>query len=189
MREEGMVQATTADAEAPIDHHTIPRLALSVRQPWAWAILFAGKDIENRTWQAVNHGLNQRGRICIHASKGMGKEEYEDARDFIDEILAARPDSGLRCPAAIDLRRGAIIGSVEIVDVVKDSDSDWFMGPRGLVLRDPEVWTPIPSVGALGFFEWKRADAEPPPVAKWMLPPRPVCPGDRKPSADRSLFD
>lgn len=34
--------------------------ALSVRQPWAWAIIFAGKDIENRSWQAVNHGLNQR---------------------------------------------------------------------------------------------------------------------------------
>lgn len=35
----------------------IPHLALSVRQPWAWAIIHAGKDIENRTWQAVNHGL------------------------------------------------------------------------------------------------------------------------------------
>lgn len=126
---------------------TTTRLALSVRQPWAWAILFAGKDIENRSWQAVNHGLNQRGRIAIHAAKGMGKEEYEDARDFINEILAAAPDHGLRCPEAIDLKRGAIIGSVEVVDVVTDSDSSWFVGPRGLVLRNPEVWTPIPGIG------------------------------------------
>lgn len=34
----------------------IPRLALSVRQPWPWAILHAGKDIENRSWQAVGGG-------------------------------------------------------------------------------------------------------------------------------------
>ena len=25
--------------------------ALSIRQPWAWAILHAGKDIENRDWR------------------------------------------------------------------------------------------------------------------------------------------
>lgn len=28
----------------------LPPLALSIRQPWAWAILCAGKDIENRSW-------------------------------------------------------------------------------------------------------------------------------------------
>jgi hypothetical protein len=91
----------------------LPQLALSVRQPWAWAIIHAGKDIENRSWQAVNHGLRRRGRIAVHASKGLGKEEYESARDFIDAILAARPGNGLRCPAAIDLKRGGIVGSVE----------------------------------------------------------------------------
>jgi hypothetical protein len=78
----------------------LPQLALSVRQPWAWAIIHAGKDIENRSWQAVNHGLRRRGRIAVHASKGLGKEEYESARDFIDAILAARPGNGLRCPSS-----------------------------------------------------------------------------------------
>lgn len=28
----------------------LPEFALSIRQPWAWAIVYAGKDIENRTW-------------------------------------------------------------------------------------------------------------------------------------------
>lgn len=27
----------------------LPRKALSVRQPWAWAIIFGGKPIENRS--------------------------------------------------------------------------------------------------------------------------------------------
>ena len=32
--------------------------ALTVRQPAAWAIFHAGKDIENRSWQ--NRGSNQQ---------------------------------------------------------------------------------------------------------------------------------
>lgn len=149
----------------------LPPEALSVRQPWAWAIIYAGKDIENRSWQAVNHGLKKRGRIAIHASKGLGKEEYEDARDFINEILKASPASALRCPAAIELKRGGIIGSVEVVDVVNDSESDWFMGPRGLVLRDPRPCDFVPSIGALGYFAWAPADVSVVPApAKWMLP-------------------
>ncbi len=28
---------------------TEPMLALSIRQPWAWAIIHAGKDVENRS--------------------------------------------------------------------------------------------------------------------------------------------
>lgn len=142
----------------------VPRLALSVRQPWAWAIIHAGKNIENRSWQAVNHGLRQRGRIAIHAAKGLTRDEYESAAEFMAEI-------GVTCPPAADLLRGGLIGSVEVIDVVSESDSPWFFGPRGLVLKDPEVWTFVPSIGALGYFEWCRADASVvPPPARWMLP-------------------
>ena len=47
-------------------------LALSIRQPWSWAILVAGKRCENRTWNC-----KYRGPIYIHAAKGMKREEYE----------------------------------------------------------------------------------------------------------------
>lgn len=144
----------------------LPKLALSVRQPWAWAIIHAGKDVENRSWQAVNHGLRQRGRIAIHAAKGMTRDEYEDARDFLWSCRAG-------CPEAKNLMRGGIIGSVEVVDVVSESSSPWFFGPRGLVLRNPEPCEFIPSVGQLGYFEWKRADPSiVPEPAAWMLPPK-----------------
>ena len=33
-----------------------PNKALSVRQPWAWAIIHGGKDIENRVTRAVTMG-------------------------------------------------------------------------------------------------------------------------------------
>lgn len=141
---------------------TPPRKALSVRQPWAWAIMFGGKDIENRSWQAVNHGLAVRGEIALHASSGMSKREYEDAAEFMSSI-------GVECPPAIDLWRGAVIGTVEVVDVVKESASPWFFGPRGLVLRHPKPCLPVAVKGCLGYFNWQdhRADGFPAP-AKWM---------------------
>lgn len=145
----------------------LPPLALSVRQPWAWAIVHAEKDIENRTWQAVNHGLAQRGRIAIHAAKGMTRDEYEEAREFIDR-------QGYTCPGPTALFRGGIIGSVEVVDVVTKSDSPWFFGPRGLVLREPKACRFIPAIGALGYFRWTPADGSiVPKPAAWMLPKPP----------------
>lgn len=145
----------------------LPELALSVRQPWAHAIIYFNKDIENRSWQAVNHGLRQRGRIAIHAAKGMTKDEYEEAREFIDRL-------GYFCPDPHALRRGGIIGSVEVVDVVGRHDSPWFFGPRGIVLRDPQPCPFIPAQGALGYFRWSESDADSvPKPARWMLPQPP----------------
>ncbi len=142
----------------------LPALALSVRQPWAWAIIHAGKDIENRTWQAVNHGLKQRGRIAIHASKGLTRAEYDDASEFMAAIH-------VKCPAPAYLMRGGIIGSVEVIDVASFSTSPWFFGPRGLVLRNPEPCTFLPAIGALGYFKWAKADPSVVPMpARWMLP-------------------
>ena len=51
--------------------------ALSIRQPWAWLIIHAGKDVENRTWCT-----NYRGRFLVHAAKGMTQREYQDAKQF-----------------------------------------------------------------------------------------------------------
>lgn len=161
-----------------------PELALSVRQPWAWAIIYGGKDIENRSWQAVNHGLAQRGRIAIHASKGMTREEYEEAADFMKGL-------GVTCPPAAALLRGGIIGSVEVVDAVRKSESKWFFGPRGLVLRNPEPCEFIPSLGMLGYFRWNRgSDSIVPGPARWMLPQaeRNDAPRARQPSRQCELL-
>ncbi|WP_319498034.1 hypothetical protein [uncultured Cohaesibacter sp.] len=126
----------------------LPTFALSVRQPWAWAIIHAGKDIENRSWQAINRGLANRGPIAIHAAKGMSAAEYISAREY---MLAL----GVTCPHPAELVRSAIIGHVTIADIVSKSDSPWFMGPRGLVLRDPVACNPIAASGQLGFFKWQ----------------------------------
>jgi len=132
--------------------YPLPQFALSVRQPWAWAIMHAGKDIENRTWRKPNPSLGFRGRVAIHASTGITKAEYAAACGFMREIDAPVPEH----PRYLEL--GYIVGTVEIVDVVRRSCSPWFMGSVGLVLRDPEALPrgSQPRVqGALGFFDWK----------------------------------
>lgn len=143
----------------------LPRLALSVRQPWAWAILHAGKDIENRSIGAVRY-MQIRTRIAVHASKGMTREEYEEGRDFMR-------GRGVACPPAAELIRGGIIGSVYVAAIAGVSASKWFIGPRGLVLREPVPCDFVPAVGQLGYFEWKPSGGAEPP-ARWMMAPAPA---------------
>ncbi len=143
----------------------LPQLALSVRQPWAWAIIHAGKDIENRSWNGANPGLKFRGTVCIHASTGMTRDEFDDAIESIDGA-ATNVD---RLPQAREMVRGAIIGVVDVVDVVRKSSSPWWCGPVGLVLANPRAIEPIPSKGQLGFFKWQRHGEIAQPM-KWMLP-------------------
>lgn len=118
--------------------------AISIRQPWAWLIINAGKDIENRCWPT-----KLRGRVLVHAAKGMTRDEYADVEDF----LATHPGSGIQLPPASALERGGIIGSVEIADCVTESKSPWFFGPYGFVLRNPKPMPFSPLRGQLGFFD------------------------------------
>lgn len=146
-----------------IPKEQLPTIALSVRQPWAWAIIHAGKDIENRSWQAINHGLKKRGRIAIHASKNMSQDEYHDALEFMKDI-------GVDCPLPADMKYGGIIGAVDVVDVVQTSESRWWMGPRGLVLRNPVASPYVPARGALGYFSWEEsAMSDIPAIRPWMM--------------------
>lgn len=133
--------------------------ALSIRQPWAWLILHAGKDMENRSWST-----RIRGRVLIHAGQGMSVREYLEARDFVRELLAEAGEVQALMrpgwfPPVDQFQRGGIVGSVEIVDCVQRSASPWFCGPYGFVLRDPKPLPFRPCRGALGFFDVQEAVA------------------------------
>lgn len=120
--------------------------ALSIKQPWAWLIVHGGKDIENRSWHT-----NYRGRFLVHASKGMTRKEHAEAYQFFLESGAGQTPFDF--PEYEDLQRGGIVGSVELVDSVDTSDSPWYMGQKGFVLRDPQYLPFIPYRGQLQFFE------------------------------------
>lgn len=122
-----------------------PLLALSVRQPWAHAIVHLAKDIENRKRVYARRGLT-----LIHASAGMTPAEHHDATMFINSI----PGLTCRAPAFHNLERGGIIGAVEIVDGVAESSSPWWMGPRGYVLRNARPLPFIPCKGTVTPLFW-----------------------------------
>lgn len=139
----------------------LPPLALSVRQPWAWAIIHGGKVIENRSLGSIHAGHMDCRTICIHAASGLKEDEYRWGLWRLDR-------HGVRCPRPDDLVRSAIIGTVDVVDIVTESDSAWFGGQAGLVLENPRPIVPIPCIGALGYFKWEPADA-PAPAKPWMV--------------------
>lgn len=144
-----------------LPREALPSIALSVRQPWAWAILHGGKDVENRTARAVTLGGMRPGRIAVHAARGMTRDEYEGAREFMARI-------GVDCPRPDQLVRGAIIGAVDVVDIVRRSASPWFFGPRALVLDHPAFLPrPVPAAGQLGYFRWHFGGAIEAPLP-WM---------------------
>ncbi|MEM9967546.1 MAG: hypothetical protein AAF755_05540 [Pseudomonadota bacterium] len=138
----------------------LPALALSVRQPWAWAIIHGGKVIENRSLGAIRAGRMVPGRICIHAAAGMKESEYRYAQWRLK-------GHGVVCPRPDALLRGAIIGTVQVTQIITQSESEWFAGEAGLVLANPQPVDPIPARGALGYFEWTPAPAFD-PVKAWM---------------------
>jgi hypothetical protein len=144
---------------------------LTVRQPWAWAIIHGGKDVENRV---RNIAGAYRGPVAVHA--GM-------AWDW-DTTL---PVGETPHPTSMSLTRGAIIGVVDLVDVHRVANSHFhpicydLTGPNGLleaaergdgacspwstanaqwhlVLANPRpLADPIPYKGALGL---RRLDSE-----------------------------
>lgn len=116
--------------------------ALSIRQPWAWAIIHAGKDVENRDWPT-----SYRGPILIHAAKAMPKSEFLSASAFIRKITSEPFGMGQAD------NRGGVVGIAEIVDCVRESSSPWFMGKYGFVLRDVRRVPFLPCPGRLGLFD------------------------------------
>ncbi|MEM6729252.1 MAG: hypothetical protein AAF618_12190 [Pseudomonadota bacterium] len=131
-----------------------------MRQPWAWAIVAGFKKIENRSAGSIAAGGMDRRRIAIHAAQGLKEDEFRWGHWRLHK-------HGVRCPHPTELPRSAIIGAVDVVDIVSESDSEWFGGQMGLVLENAEACEPIPAPGALGYFEWRAGGtlAEP---TRWM---------------------
>jgi len=129
--------------------------ALSLKQPWVYAIFRLDKMIENRTWKPPDRIIGQR--IALHASKTIDHAGYQ----VIKDIIGTFPPT--------NLPRGAVVGSVRIVGWMHESgqgkvpdpcmghliDDKWFFGPYGWILDKPLVFgQPIPARGSLGLWEW-----------------------------------
>jgi len=111
--------------------------ALSIKQPWAWLIVNRFKDIENRDWQT-----KVRGRILVHAGQKIDEFGYRWVRARFTDIVL---------PEKFEV--GGFVGSVEISDCVSESESEWFAGDYGFVLKNAIAFDQLmPYRGQLGFF-------------------------------------
>ncbi len=119
--------------------------ALTIKQPWASLIIRGGKDIENRDWRASHRGI-----VAIHSSAKLDRSEMDDACDMMRGFVPGFSADRFRQDK---FPTGVILGTVEIVDCVTASDSAWFCGEYGFLLRNPVAFeTPISCRGALSFW-------------------------------------
>jgi hypothetical protein len=153
--------------------------ALTVQQPWAWAIVHGGKDVENRTqaWSyrgplAIHAGARVSERGCmsslvVGAAVDEGISSGMLAADRRDEfVLGALLGGGIKVDPE---HTQAIIGVVDLVDAHTAEngccESPWAemscaeLGGRTrrdvvhLVLEHPRpLWKPIPAKGRLGLW-------------------------------------
>jgi hypothetical protein len=81
---------------------------LTVRQPWAFALIYLAKDVENRS-----RYLSYRGTLIIHAGQSVDPAGVEFLRSIGVE------------PPAEALTGGHIVGAVEVTGCVSGSPSKW----------------------------------------------------------------
>lgn len=127
------------------------RFALSIRQPWAWLIVNGLKDIENRDWPT-----RVTGDVLIHAGKAWGPDERETHEEVraglnpVDGRELAPPVAFADVPAVPDL--GGFVGIARIAGCVAGSDSRWFVGNYGFMIRDAAPLPFVASKGQLGLY-------------------------------------
>jgi hypothetical protein len=124
--------------------------ALTICEPFAWAVAAGLKPVENRS-----RPQSYRGRIAIHAGKN-GQYMTDDIEEF---LIEADP----RCRAALEtvdlFAFGYIIGSADLVgcepfDIDRQPQpTPWHFGPHCLRLANPRRYRdPIPARGLLNLW-------------------------------------
>jgi tetratricopeptide (TPR) repeat protein len=113
---------------------------LAVRQPWAWAIIAGAKDIENRSWST-----DYRGPVVILASS---------TKSVVSRIARAKQSR----PPAMEFAYGALIGVVDLLDVVPLSEelegNRWAWGPYCWKVGHAKRFAkPIPAKGMLNLYK------------------------------------
>lgn len=153
--------------------------ALSLIQPWAYAVVHLHKRIENRERWA---GCAYRGPLLIHASKGIGtRNEFDNAVETILGICEPQYDEAFARPFALsatrgknawepspELPRGGLVGYAWLDGVIANEEMwanfarenadherqrPWWFGGFALVLRDVQPIGFVPWKGALGLFD------------------------------------
>jgi hypothetical protein len=129
----------------------VPTQALSLWQPWATLLALGYKDIENRNWKQ-----DFRGRLLIHAAKKWDEDSFPILEGFwaVRDYRFHKLLEGLTLPEKVsEFPRGGLVGVVTVTDCVSKSNSKWFSGPYGFVLKDAQPLPFFPLRGQQKFFD------------------------------------
>lgn len=105
--------------------------ALSIRQPWATAVVDFGKFIENRT-----RPTKYRGPLWVHASRAI--------KDWEESVRYIVSTSGFLVPSRDVIARSAIVGLTWVVGCEENTDASlpWvFWGQFGWKLDMGRTWS------------------------------------------------
>lgn len=139
--------------------------ALTLREPWATAVTWLGKRIENRGWTPP--AVLQNTRLAIHSAKGFRAEEARAVSELAHDFQA----EGIELPLGAEgYPTGAIVATVQVVGFVdlrpdreggpliaapdgvtveQVQDDRWFVGDVGWLLADVRpLRRPVPCRGA-----------------------------------------
>lgn len=108
--------------------------ALSLTQPWCWAILHGGKRVENRDWP---HGCRRRGPIWLHAAQGIGSRA-----DFTTTVTTIRFTLAQHGVRGVDLLGGFDAACLDeptrIANRIRGKEADFYLPhpamPRGAIV-------------------------------------------------------
>jgi hypothetical protein len=131
-----------------------PIFGLSIRQPWAHAIAWGTKRIENRFWSPTSE---QAGAfVAIHAAKTIETGDLNSFLALREQLAPHEREWHTDAPSCIvrDLPLGAIVAVARIAGTTRSSESGWFCGPVGIVLDSVvPLDKPVPCRGNRGLFE------------------------------------
>jgi len=138
--------------------------ALTIKAPWAQAIVHGTKRIENRTWKPHADVIGKR--IAIHCGKSLARP-----RDYDDPRASVQLDEAHRwCVGTGRVEAGHIIGTARVSGYVGPSravgggglwsadqiiavrDHPWWIGPIGWLLEDVRAVEPVAARGQVGMW-------------------------------------
>lgn len=130
---------------------------LTVRQPWAWAIIHGGKDVENRVRSLGPY----RGLVAVHASGRWAPEAFDDP--ILGPIMRTHWGMTRHNYVGADLPTRAVIGVADLTDV-HDDGACFERSLAAEYQRDPGAVRALPDNGAGGLIGRARMCSE------WAMP-------------------
>ena|ERR1700741_3287546 len=126
--------------------------AITIKNPWAHLIVKGIKDIENRSWPT-----KYRGKVLIHSSQKIDHRFRAMNIMFTPEQWEVLPEIEQRKAVCGIYNSSAIIGEVDIVDCIRNSNSIWAIpNDWHWVLANAKMYeNPIQNIkGKLSFWEY-----------------------------------